>query len=196
MCADIDKIRTKVHLTFFQDGLWDMFLGIFLLAWGLTVWFDLPLLPSAVFVLFFWLILGLKQTVTYPRTGYAKPAELRSRSVKTAIIGVIVLAAILILMPVVIQENMQFLRDNLEFMLNSGLAVAAAVVGYWWSIKRWYVYSVLIMLFLALYLLIGFSYQVSFLIPGSIILLTGFAILVGFLRQYRIFTGESVDEPK
>ena len=86
MDTNLGTIKNKVHFTFFQDGLWDIFLGVFLLAWGLTVWFNLPFLPGGVFVLFFWLVLGLKQLITYPRIGYARPIEHQSRLIKTIII--------------------------------------------------------------------------------------------------------------
>ena len=48
--TDPKKIKRKVYMSFFQDGLWDIFLGVFLLGWGFTVWFDIPLLQTAVFI--------------------------------------------------------------------------------------------------------------------------------------------------
>jgi hypothetical protein len=194
MNTNLGTIKIKVHFTFFQDGLWDMFLGVFLFAWGLTVWFDLPLLPAAVFVLFFWLVLGLKKIITYPRIGYARPIEHRSRLIKTVITGIIVLAAVLIFLPLLNQGYIQFLRENFEFILNSSMAIAAALVGYWWSIKRWYFYALLILVFAVLYRWIGLSYQVSFIIPGLTIFLSGLVILIGFLRQYRVPTEENFDD--
>jgi len=194
MDTDVGEIKVKVYFTFFQDGLWDMFLGIFLLAWGITVWFDLPLLPAAIFVSFFWLVLGLKQVITYPRLGYARPVEHRDRLIKTVIIGIIVLAVLLIfLLPLLSQGYIHFLRENFEFILNSSFAIAAALVGFWWSIKRWYVYALLIILFAVLCRWAGLSYQVSFIIPGLTIFLCGLSILIGFLRHYRVPAGENVD---
>ena len=80
--TDPKKIKRKVYMSFFQDGLWDIFLGLFLLGWGFTVWFDLPWLPGAIFVGFFWLVLGLKKKITYPRIGHATPTEQRNRTLK------------------------------------------------------------------------------------------------------------------
>ena len=86
---DTERIRRKVYMTYFQDGLWDMVLGLFLLGWGLTVSFDLPWLPGATFIAFFWLALGLKQKITYPRIGYVKAAEQRNRTIIIIIVGVV-----------------------------------------------------------------------------------------------------------
>jgi hypothetical protein len=195
MDTNLGTIKNKVYFTFFQDGLWDMFLGVFLLAWGLTVWFDLPLLPGAVFILFFWLVLGLKQMITYPRIGYARPVEYQSRLLKTVITGIIALAAVIIfLLPLLNQGYIHFLRENFEFILNSSMAIAAALVGYWWSIKRWYAYALLILVFAVLYQWTELSYQVSFIIPGLTIFLSGLAVLIGFLRQYRVPAEENFDD--
>ena len=72
MRPDIEpkQLKHKVHITYFQDGLWDIVLGLFLLGWGLAVGFDMGWLPGATFVAFFWIALGLKQKVTYPQPRY------------------------------------------------------------------------------------------------------------------------------
>jgi len=194
MDTNLGTIKNKVHFTFFQDGLWDMFLGVLLLAWGINVWFDLPFLPGGTFVLFFWLVLGLKQMITYPRIGYARPVEHQSRLIKTVITGIVMLVAVLIFLPLFKNEYIQFLRQNFEFILNSSMAIAAALVGYWWSIKRWYAYALLILVFAVLYQWTELPYQVSFIIPGLTIFLSGLAVLIGFLRQYRVSTEENIDD--
>jgi len=181
---DPKKIKRKVYMSFFQDGLWDIFLGLFLLGWGVTVWFDLPWLPGAIFVGFFWLILGLKKKITYPRIGHATPTEQRNRTLKIAIAGVVVLVAVIFLLPVVARDEVQFLHNYFEFLFGSMIAIALALIGYWWRIYRWYLYAGMVFLFFVFNQWSELSFSLSFIMPGGLITICGLNILYRFLRKY------------
>lgn len=182
---DTRKIQRKVYLSFFQDGLWDMVLGLFLLGWGVTVLLDLPWLPGAVFVGFFWLAVGLKQKITYPRTGYARPAGQRRRMTKLVIAGcVVLLLGIMAFLLVVTNGMPQFLHDYFELLFGAMLAAAVALIGYWWGIARWYVFAALMALCAVFNQWLGLSFPLSFIIPGGLIFLYGLVTLVRFLNRY------------
>lgn len=194
--TDIKAVKRRVYMTYFQDGFWDIFLGIFLLAWGFTVWFDLVLVPAATFIVFFWLILGLKQWITYPRIGYARPAEYRQRTLKIVIAGVVVLVALVVLLPLIDRGETSFLRTYFELLFNTVLAVVFGLIGYWWGVTRWYAYAVIVFVFGAFNQWLGLSFQMSFIIPGGIALLGGLFILVRFLRRYPAISEDSVNESR
>ena len=185
--TDPKKIKRKVYMSFFQDGLWDIFLGLFLLGWGFTVWFDLPWLPGAIFVGFFWLALGLKKKISYPRIGHATPTEQRNRTLKIAIAGVVVLVAVIVLLPIVNRGEVQFLRNYFEFLFGSMIAIAVALIGYWWRIYRWYLYAGMVFLFFVFNQWSELSFNLIFIMPGGLITLCGLNILYRFLRKYPIF---------
>ena len=193
---DTKKIKRRVYMSFFQDGLWDIFLGLFLLGWGFTVWFDLPWLPGAVFVGFFWLVLGLKKIITYPRIGHATPTEQRSRTLKIAIAGVVVLVAVIFLLPLVTRGEVQFLRNYFEFLFGSMIAIAVALIGYWWRIYRWYLYAGIIFLFFVFNQWSELSFNLSFIMPGGLITLCGLNILYRFLRRYAVVPEEDSYESR
>ena len=189
--TDPKKIKRKVYMSFFQDGLWDMFLGFFLLGWGFTVWIDLPWLPGAIFVGFFWLVLGLKKMITYPRIGHATPTEQRSRTLKIAIAGVVVLAAVIFLLPIVARGEVQFMRNYFEFLFGSMIAIAVALIGYWWRIYRWYLYAGMVFLFFVFNQWSELSFSLSFIMPGGVITLSGLNILYRFLHRYPVVSQEN-----
>ena len=191
---DPKKIKRKVYMTYFQDGLWDIFLGFFLLGWGFTVRFDIPWLPGAIFSGFFWLVLGLKKKITYPRIGHATPAEQRSRSLKIAIAGVVVGMAVMVLFPVINKEAGQFLHNYFEFLFGSMIAIAVLLIGYWWRIYRWYVYAGMIFIFFAFNQWVGLSFSLSFIMPGGLITLCGLNILYRFIRKYPVVSEGSSSE--
>jgi hypothetical protein len=183
--TDPKKIQRKVYMTFFEDGLWDVVLGLFLLAWGFAISFDLGWLPGVGFIVFFYLALGLKQKITYPRTGYARPAEARKQRSRAVIAGgVIVLLGIMVFLLVVTGRTPQFLRDYFELLFGTMLAIIVGLVGYWWRIVRWYYHAALVFVFAAFNHWLGLSFELSFVIPGGVILLCGLSIFVRFLRKY------------
>jgi len=192
--TDPKKIKRKVYMSYFQDGLWDIFLGFFLLGWGVTVWFDLPWLPGAIFIGFFWLVLGLKKKSTYPRIGHATPTKQRNRILKIVIAGVVVLVAIIVVLPIVNGGEIQFLRNYFEFLFGSMIAIAVALIGYWWRIYRWYLYAGMLFLFFVFNQWSDLSFSLSFIMPGGIFTLCGLAILYRFLRKYPVISEEDVDE--
>ena len=191
---DLKKIKRKVYLTYFQDGLWDIVLGLFLLSWGFTVWFDLPWLPGATFVGFFWLALGLKQKITYPRIGYARPSEHSQRTLKIVIGGVVVLVAVVFLLPIINRGETQFLHNYFELLFNTIMAIAFGLIAYWWRIYRWYLYAGMVFVFSVFNQFSEFSFSMSFIMPGGIITLCGLTILYRFLHNYPVIIEEGLDE--
>ena len=191
---DPKKLKRKVYMSFFQDGLWDIFLGLFLLGWGFAIWLDFFWLPGAIFVGFFWLVLGLKKKITYPRIGHATPTEQRNRTLRIAVAGVVVLVAVIVLLPVVARGEVQFLRNYFEFLFGSMIAIAVALIGYWWRIFRWYLYAGMVFLFFVFHQWADLSFSLSFVMPGGVITLCGLSTLYRFLRKYPIISEEDIDE--
>lgn len=183
--TDPGVIQRRVYLSFFQDGLWDAVLGLFLLGWGLAISLDLTWLPGVSFVCFFWLALGLKQRLTYPRIGYAKPAGQRRQMSRLIIAGAVTLLLGLMVFLLVVSNGMpQFLHDYFELLFNTMLAIVIGLIGYWWRIVRWYYYAGLVFILAACNQWLGLSFALSFFIPGGAILLYGTTIFVQFLRRY------------
>jgi len=192
--TDTRKIQRKVYMTFFQDGLWDVVLGLFLLSWGFAILFDLGWLPVVTFLAFFWIAQGLKQKITYPRIGYAKPAEQRKQMSRIVIAGAVTLLLGIMVFLIVVAGGMpQLLHDYFELLFGTMLAVVIGLIGYWWGIVRWYSYAGLVFVLAAFNQWLGLSFELSFIIPGGVILLYGLIIFIRFLRKYPRVSAESSD---
>jgi len=192
---DTKKIQRKVYMTYFQDGVWDVVLGLFLLGWGFTVLFDLPWVPGATFVAFFWLAIGLKQKITYPRIGYAKPAEQRKLMARIIIAGAVTLLLGIMVFLLVVSNGMpQFIHDYFELLFGTILAIVIGLIGYWWGIARWYGYAGLVFILAAFNQWLGLSFELSFIIPGGVILLYGITIFARFFCKYPKASTEGFDD--
>ena len=189
--TDPKKIQRKLNLSFFEDGLWDAVLGLFLLGWGLTVWLDLAWVPSATFAAFFWLALGLKQKITYPRVGYAKPLHQRRQLWGMLIAGIAaLLLGLLVFLMVTNRAAPQFVHDYFDFLFEAMIAIAVGLIGYWWTIKRWLAYAVLLVAFAASTQWLGLAFELSFAIPGAVVFCCALFVIVRFLRKYRPIPAE------
>jgi hypothetical protein len=183
--ADLKAIQRKVYLSYFQDGLWDMLLGIVLIGWGLMLWYDFVAVMGGVCVAFYFLILGLKRWLVCPRAGYIKIAEARKQQVKMVILGVMLfLAGLAAFFIFAVETRPYWLSDYFMFIFGTMLAVVIGVLGYWWKVARWYVYAVIVFASFSLYQWLNTPLNLTFIVPGGIIAVYGFTLLVVFLCKF------------
>jgi TctA family transporter len=189
MVEDINlkEIQRKIYLSFFQDGLWDIFLGLFILGWGLAILTELAYLVGAFFIGIYFTVWGVKKWLTYPRIGYARFSETSRRRItaRFVILGTVVLL-VGVMMAVVwgIGARPQWLADYFPLVFNGILAAIVCFVAYWARANRFYLYAVLIFLGAVFHLWVGIPWEFGFIGAGGIIVLIGVGILINFLRRY------------
>jgi hypothetical protein len=189
MVEDISlkEIQRKVYMSFFQDGLWDIFLGLFILGWGLAILIELGYLVGAFFIGIYFAIWGVKKRLTYPRIGYARFSETSRRRItaKFVILGVaVMLVGVIMTVLWGIGTRPQWLADYFPLIFNGILAAIVCFVAYWARVKRFYGYAVLIFLGAVFHLWLGTEWEFGFIGAGGIILLIGLGILIIFVRRY------------
>jgi hypothetical protein len=189
MTEDISlkEIQRKVYMSFFQDGLWDIFLGLFILGWGLAILTDGTYLPGVIFIALYFAIWGIKKWLTYPRIGYARFSTSSRRRITTkfVILGVVVmLVGVIVAVVWGIGTRPQWLADYLPLVFNGILAAIVCFVAYWARVNRFYLYAVLIFLGAVFHLWLGVRWDFGFIGAGGIIVLIGLGILIIFLRKY------------
>ncbi len=189
MVSDVNlkEIQRKVYLSFFQDGLWDIFLGLFVLGWGLAILTDGTYLPGVLFVSLYFLVWGIKKWLTYPRIGYVKFSETSRRRItaRFVILGVVVLLiGVMAALLWGLGTRPQWLADHFPLIFNGMLAAIVCFVAYWARVNRFYPYATLIFLGAVFHLWLGIRWEFGFIGAGGIIVLIGLGILVRFLRKY------------
>ena len=185
--ADLKIIQRKVYMSYFQDGVWDIFLGIFVLGWGLSMLTEAVYLPGALFMVLYFTIWGIKRWLTYPRIGYVKFSSTSRRRIKARFVILLTVVLLLgVLMGVLMGTGTrpQWLSDYFPLLFSGMLAVIVCLVAYWVRVNRFYLYAALIFLGAVFHQWLGIQWEFGFIGAGSIILAIGFAILIGFLRKY------------
>ncbi len=197
---NLKELEKKAYRSTFQDGIWDIYLGIIILGLALStigtlfgldsiisMLFILPLVYSIAIAV---LILG-KKKITVPRIGYVKFGLKRQRRKKELLIFL----SIIFIINVII-----FLLSNLEIVDIGGLLILTiiiiviplSIVAYLLDFRRLYLIALLIGI--GIYTSIEFvdilgyplSPILSFGIIGGVIIFWGIYYLIKFLKKYPI----------
>jgi hypothetical protein len=194
--SELQTIQRKVYMSFLEDGVWDIFLGLFMLGWGLAILTDAAYLVGASFVGLYFIAWGVKKRLTYPRIGYVKFSAGSRRRITTRflILGTAVL--LLGLLAAVLWgtgTRPQWLADYFPLIFNGMLAAVVCFVAYWARVNRFYLYAALIFLGAVFHLWLGIEWEFGFIGAGGIILLIGLGFLIRFLRKYPRVAQEGKD---
>ena len=182
---DLKQIQRKIYLSFFQDGLWDILLGFFLLGWGVGILTEMTALIGAWVVTAYFGVWGVKRWLTYPRVGVAVVPQAKKTTARLLIMGIVVLLlGVMAFVLVSAATTPDWLGKFFIFIFGAIIAAVVCMIGLWWNISRWYVYAALILAGAASHQWLGVPLEYGFITPGAIILLSGLFILLKFLRRY------------
>jgi MFS family permease len=189
MIADVNlkEIQRKVYMSFFEDGVWDIFLGLFILGWGLSILTEAAYLPAISFVGIYSSIWGIKKWLTYPRIGYVKFSSTSRRRITTRflVLGIaVLLLGVVVALLWGIGERPQWLVDYFPILFSGMFAAVVCFAAYWFRINRFYMHAGLIFLGAVLHQWLDVQWEFGFIGAGSIIVLVGLGFLIGFIRKY------------
>jgi hypothetical protein len=209
---NLKEIERKAWRYFYQDGLWDIFWGLLLLAMAISalladIGTSEPLQYGVLIALEVLAILVLlvgKRLITVPRMGRAKFGPKRRRRLSK----VSVILAISVLVGMVFFLAGQAVTGNLskgmilEFILPAGWVVNCLLVfslmAYFLDFSRLYLIGVLYAVAVPLDVVqrelssIDLTF-VAFGVPAAVILLMGAVVFVRFLRKYPLSAEASLD---
>ena len=184
---NLQDVERRAWTLYFQDGLWDIFLGLLFLGGGLrsltgNLWFYL-LIAAGVLAL----ILG-KRWITVPRLGqinFSPQRKARQNLLRVAIFAVVLLTAALALWTA-LPAGWIFV------VLVPGIFLLMA---YMMDFKRLYFYAVLITAFMVITEVYGDPLAAwAQIIAGLVPLSVGLVLLVRFLRRYPVIDEASLLE--
>jgi hypothetical protein len=207
---NLKALERKAWTSYFQDGLWDIYLGLLLLAmavsallsdvgfsesWGMTILIGLEVLAMLV------LWVG-KKLITVPRMGRVKFGP--KRKAKLSWVMVILFISVLVGAGVFLVASA--MRGNRPGWLNAAFFAPAAWVvnaivvfslgAYFLDFSRLYLIGVMYALAVPLDIMfrqltdIDLSF-IAFGVPAMVILIVGLVMLARFLREYPLPTEEA-----
>jgi len=202
--VDLKTLEKKAWRSVFQDGLWDIFLGLLLMAFGLSAWLDEQALGEGTRmgiyigaeVLAMLVLFAGKRFITIPRMGRVKFGGERQkrRNIVRLLLFISVLVGLVIwfLTSSRISGGEGILSGKWFFptiwVLN--IFVVFGLGAYFLEYERLYVIGFLYALVIPLNEVIKSAAKVDlaiylFLVAGLIVVVMGFFYLLRFIRDYK-----------
>ena len=211
--ADLKKLEKRAYRSTFEDGLWDLFLGMIISGFGIAWIGDLMSLPGTlgtIIILLPWNVISIliftlgKKYITIPRMGIVKFGKRRKRQRLVLIIllalNVFFALVMLILFSFGAFEDLDL--SGVFFALIIGLLIITVplmILGIALQFYRLYIIAILggmCFFFSELwYPLVGspFDMLLSFGLIGGCFIVLGLIFLFRFIRKYPKPTEEVVD---
>jgi uncharacterized membrane protein len=201
---NLTDIEKKAYRSTFQDGIWDIFLGLILLILALlallsnrgmpegqqmTVLIVLQVVALAVFI-------GGKKCITVPRMGFVKFGPQRKAKIKKSrivLLASVVAGMVVFLVALLAMRSSSAGPSRLMNFMPLAWVVNAIIVfsllAYYLDCPRLYAYGVLFALpvpfDMAIKKFAGVNLSpVTFAVPATFMLAIGAVLLVRFLRKY------------
>ena len=198
------EIEKKAYMSYHQDGLIDIVIGFYALSFGLGIVADkildfsfAAIMPGILIAIVLPIWIQAKRKITMPRIGFVKFGARGSNKLFALLLGLAVAALGVFMLFSVFLTTGQIGRPWwIEILFQYGMiwiGLGAAVIGslfaYTMGLKRLHGYGLLTLaLFVSGYFLsIPFEYFV--LAIGSVIIASGAALLVQFIRRYPLPKG-------
>jgi hypothetical protein len=202
---DLKAIERKAFRSTYQDGLWDINLGLIVIGMAMFVFrpeegysalnFLWLMVTCLVANLIFW---AGKKFITVPRMGQVRFGEIRKQKART--LAIIMAVFILVQGGIVLLTALSWKNPDLAAKINSVLnagnmeRLAVATVGslfvgpsfilvaYFNDFLRGYYIAILMAL--AVFMMILFNQPIYPLVLGGLIVVPGLVLFVNFLRQH------------
>lgn len=179
---DAKRLQRQMMLYYTQDGLWDLFIGACVLAWGLLVETEMSPLILVSCVAAGALLWVAKRHITHPRIGYARfrPAS-RWRSLAAGLIGMLVGGGLVLLTSRTVVGTL--IEPYLPVWTGLAMGGLIAVVALSFNTRRFYAYGALIFLSGVVHQWGGVPLWLAVTLAGVAITVSGGRVLVRFLTD-------------
>ncbi|UCH61677.1 MAG: hypothetical protein JSU77_07615 [Fidelibacterota bacterium] len=199
---DLKTLERKAYLSYHQDGLLDLGLGMLVLAVGIGWVVGIPWLMGVLLAIGVSSYPAAKKMITIPRVGLVRFSPDRQRREKRTIsffvtyfTFTVLLGVAMFFLVIAVNRNPNGFGRLLEkfIMAPFGLlvAIALAALAYWKQVSRFYLYAALLLLGVFGGPLLGINHAIYFSAPGIVMLLVGLYLLIRFLQTYRLPEEES-----
>ncbi len=207
--TNLREVEKKTYMSYHQDGLIDIFVGVYVLLFGLGIllmtmadfstWFVIPAIFPAVMVPIW---VSAKKRITMPRIGYVKFGGRGVNKLMAVFTGLMVagLATFMVFSFASSQGWVLTIRNLIvsNAMIIIGIAAAAvsSLFAYTMGLNRLYAYGLLTLgLFLAGHF-ITFPFEYILLTIGLAIIINGFILLIVFIRKHPLLQGDKTNVEK
>lgn len=209
---DLEQIEKKSWRSTFQDGLWDIYLGLLFMGFGIfSQLFDSVSAVNAIIIITIWYVSAFffffigKKKITQPRMGFVKFGKKRkSKKIKLSIFLMFMVSVniIFLFLPL---SGFELTLNPLIFLLIVGLVfitLPLCVIAYFLEFDRLYLMAIMggLGLFISelIHPVVGnpLHMLLTYCPIGGIIVVWGAIVLIRFIKKYPLPKSEQIQEVK
>ncbi len=194
---NLKEIERRAYMSYHQDGLLDIFAGVYVLGFGLGIYMDMVwefgfggIMPGILVVLVLPIWIAAKRRITMPRIGFVN-FGIRGASKITAIFIGLMVVGLGAFFVFTLAGSQGGLRQWLDIIFANGLLIVGLgslavciLFGYSMGLRRLYAYGLAAVIALVIGHFMGIFFAHILLALGLMVMITGFALLIRFVRKY------------
>ena len=193
--VDLKELERKIYLSYHQDGLVDIFLGIGLIVIGIIfhpiLGEHVPTVAMVMIMMFVFVYAALKRAITIPRMGYVEFAPKRRTRFALLILLIVLITNVPLLLIVLLTAGHLISPVVFDFVTSYLLVIFGlvgaglfALIGILSEIRRFFGYAIVTLILFIISHFLFFHFALPMIGVGVIITIVGFFQLGWFLRKY------------
>jgi hypothetical protein len=204
---NLKEIERRAYMSYHQDGLLDIFAGLFILGFGIGIIMDVlwefgfgTIMPAILIVTVLPIWIAAKRKITMPRIGFVNFGTRGANKLTAVFIGTMV-AGLFAFFAFTFATSQSGLRQWLDLIVQNGMLivgfgtlVVCALFGYTMGLKRLYAYGLLAVIALAIGHFMGIFFAYIIIALGITVMVAGFALMIGFVRKYPLKGDKAIAE--
>ncbi len=204
---NLKEIERRAYMSYHQDGLLDIFAGLFVLGFGLGIYMDIiwefgfgAIMPGILVAVVLPIWIAAKRRITMPRIGFVN-FGIRGASKITAIFIGLMVVGLGVFFVFTFASSQGGSRQLLDLFIQNGMLIVGIgglavciLFGYSMGLRRLYGYGLLAFVALVIGHFIGIFFAYVLMVLGTTAMVTGIALLVAFVRKYPLKGDKAIAE--
>jgi len=203
--TSLREIEKKTYMSYNQDGLLDIFVGVYILLFGIGIllltmtdfstWFVIPAIFPAIMIPIW---ISAKKRITMPRIGYVKFRSGGANRLMAIFIGLMVAGlGTFAIFTFSASEDwaltlMDLIVSNSMIIIGVGAAIISSLFAYTMGLKRLYGYGLLTFVLFITGYFVAIPFEYFLVTIGFVIVISGFVLLMRFIRKYPLPQGDKI----
>jgi len=191
---NLKEIERRAYMSYHQDGLLDILVGVYILGFGIETLADViwefgfgSVMPAILVAIILPIWIAAKRKITMPRIGFVKFRSEGATTKVTAIFIGLMVAGLGVFLAFTLFQGAPWLDmifQNGLIIVGIGSLAVCVFFGYSMGLKRLHAYGFLALIVLVIGHFMGVFFAYLLLTIGTLIMVAGFALLIGFVRKY------------
>lgn len=204
---NLREVERRAYMSYHQDGLLDIFAGLYVLGFGLGIFADIVwefgfgmIMPAILVATILPVWIAAKRRITMPRIGFVNFGTRGANKLTAVFIGTMV-AGLFAFFAFTFASSQSGLRQWLDLIVQNGMLIVGfgslavcILFGYSMGLKRLYAYGLIALITLVIGHFTGVFFAYILLALGTTVMVTGIVLLIGFVRKYPLQGDKAIAE--